>query len=91
MNCHWWKLRSEIQGLKPPSMRNNTQFDAGAKYHVAADVGYVRYFTAFIYEFQFYRELCLASGRKVITETDYENYSYRKICEGRSLKAASSV
>ena len=22
----------------------------------------VRYFTAFIYEFQFYRELCLASG-----------------------------
>ena len=63
MNCHWWKLRSEIQGLKPPSMRNNTQFDAGAKYHVAGDVGYVRYFTAFIYEFQFYRELCLASGR----------------------------
>ena len=62
MNCHWWKLRSEIQGLKPPSMRNNTQFDAGAKYHVAGDVGYVRYFTAFIYEFQFYRELCLASG-----------------------------
>ena len=44
-------------------MRNNTQFDAGAKYHVAGDVGYVRYFTAFIYEFQFYRELCLVSGR----------------------------
>ena len=62
MNCHWWKLKSEIQGMKPPSMRNNEQFDAGAKYHVAADVGYVRYFTAFIYEFQFYRELCLASG-----------------------------
>ena len=67
MNCHWWKLRSEIQGLKPPSMRNNTQFDAGAKYHVAGDVGYVRYFTAFIYEFQFYRELCLASGRNLDT------------------------
>ena len=42
MNCHWWKLRSEIQGLQPPSQRNNEQFDAGAKYHVAADVGYVR-------------------------------------------------
>jgi len=65
MNCHWWKLRSEIQGLQPPSQRNNEQFDAGAKYHVAADVGYVRYFTAFIYEFQFYRELCLASGKYV--------------------------
>ena len=63
MNCHWWNLRSKIQGMKPPSVRNNNQFDAGAKYHVAGDVGYVRYFTAFIYEFQFYRELCLASGR----------------------------
>lgn len=63
MNCHWWKLRHEIQGLKPPSLRNNEQFDAGAKYHVAGDVGYVRYFTAFIYEFQFYRALCLASGK----------------------------
>merc|ERR1719410_1987482 len=65
MNCHWWNLRSKIQGMKPPSVRNNNQFDAGAKYHVAGDVGYVRYFTAFIYEFQFYRELCLASGKYV--------------------------
>jgi len=63
MNCHWWKLRKEIQGLAPPSTRNNQQFDAGAKYHVAGDVGYVRYFTAFIYEFQFYRQLCLESGK----------------------------
>ena len=62
MNCHWWKLRNEIQGLAPPSTRTYKQFDAGAKYHVAGDVGYVRYFTAFIYEFQFYRQLCLESG-----------------------------
>jgi len=65
MNCHWWKLKSKIQGIKPPSMRNNDQFDAGAKFHVAADVGYVRYFTARIYEFQFYREMCLVSGKYV--------------------------
>ena len=43
MNCHWWKLRSEIQGLQPPSQRNNQQFDAGAKSHVARNVPYVRY------------------------------------------------
>ena len=66
MNCHWWKLRREIQGLAPPTTRNNLQFDAGAKYHVAGDVGYVRYFTAFIYEFQFYRQLCLDSGKRRI-------------------------
>lgn len=65
MNCHWWKLRNEIQGLKPPGKRSHEQFDAGAKYHVAGDVGYVRYFTAFIYEFQFYRALCLESGQYV--------------------------
>ena len=55
-------MRNEIQGLAPPTTRTDQQFDAGAKYHVAGDVGYVRYFTAFIYEFQFYRQLCLESG-----------------------------
>merc|ERR1712106_912532 len=65
MNCHWWKLRNEIQGMTPPAKRSHEQFDAGAKYHVAGDVGYVRYFTAFIYEFQFYRALCLESGNYV--------------------------
>merc|ERR1719184_44994 len=65
MNCHWWKLRNEIQGMKPPSQRSHEQFDAGSKFHVAGDVGYVRYFTAFIYEFQFYRALCLESGQYV--------------------------
>ena len=34
--------RHEIQGMAPPMKRNTDQFDAGAKYHVAADVGYVR-------------------------------------------------
>jgi hypothetical protein len=28
--------------MAPPGKRNANQFDAGAKYHVAADVGYVR-------------------------------------------------
>jgi len=65
MNCHWWKLRNQIQGLEPPSKRSKDHFDPGAKYHVAGDVGYVRYFTAFIYEFQFYRAMCLQSGRYV--------------------------
>jgi peptidyl-dipeptidase A len=60
-NCHWVKLRAEIQGVMPPNMRSENHFDAGAKYHVAADMGYVRYFTAFVYEFQFYRALCLVS------------------------------
>jgi len=61
MNCHWAKLRSEIQGVKPPKIRSEEDFDAGSKYHVAGNVGYVRYFTAHIYEYQFYKALCLVS------------------------------
>ena len=60
-NCHWVKLRSEIQGVQPPNVRNEEQFDAGSKFHIAGNVGYVRYFTAHIYEYQFYRTLCLVS------------------------------
>jgi len=55
----------ETKGLTPPSKRSYKDFDAGSKYHVANDVGYVRYFTAFIYEFQFYRSICLESGEYV--------------------------
>ena len=65
LNCHWAKLRSQIQGVKPPNVRTEDQFDAGSKYHVAGGVGYVRYFTAHIYQFQFYRSLCLVSNQYV--------------------------
>eukprot|EP00095_Tigriopus_kingsejongensis_P010159 maker-scaffold575_size133042-snap-gene-0.38 protein:Tk10159 transcript:maker-scaffold575_size133042-snap-gene-0.38-mRNA-1 annotation:"hypothetical protein DAPPUDRAFT_304127" len=63
MNCHWVKLRLDIQGISPPTTRSESDFDAGAKYHVASDIGYVRYFTAHIYEFQFYKTLCEVSGQ----------------------------
>ena len=65
MNCHWWKLRNQIQGLEPPSKRSKNHFDPGSKFHIAGDKDYVSYFTAYIYEFQFYRAMCLQSGRYV--------------------------
>ncbi len=43
-------------------MRSESDFDPGAKYHVAGNVPYMRYFLAHILEFQFYRALCQASG-----------------------------
>lgn len=71
-------------GVAPPNQRNEEDFDAGAKYHVAGDVGYVRYFTAHIYEFQFYRELCLVSGEYV--PNDIEKPLHRCNFYGRSWK-----
>ena len=54
-----------FSGVAPPNLRTEDDFDAGCKYHVASNVGYVRYFTAHIYEFQFYKVLCEVSGQYV--------------------------
>jgi peptidyl-dipeptidase A len=61
-NQAWWELRLKYQGVAPPDKRSERDFDPAAKYHVAGNVPYIRYFLAHIYEFQFYRSLCRASG-----------------------------
>jgi len=61
-NKTWWDLRLKYQGVAPPVARSEADFDPGAKYHVAGNVPYMRYFLADILEFQFYRALCQASG-----------------------------
>jgi peptidyl-dipeptidase A len=63
-NKAWWELRLKYQGVAPPVARSEADFDPGAKYHVAANVPYTRYFLAHILEFQFYRALCRESGYK---------------------------
>jgi peptidyl-dipeptidase A len=63
-NKAWWKLRAEYQGVVPPVERTEADFDAGAKNHVPTNVPYVRYFLARIYQFQFYKAMCDASGYK---------------------------
>ena len=63
-NKSWWDLRLKYQGVAPPGERSEVDFDPGAKYHVAANVPYTRYFLAHILEFQFYRALCRESGYK---------------------------
>lgn len=42
----------------PPAPRPRDAFDPGAKFHVADNTPYARYFLAEIYEFQFYRAAC---------------------------------
>ncbi|QJD89564.1 M2 family metallopeptidase [Duganella dendranthematis] len=59
----WWQLREQYMGMKRPVPANGTSgFDAGAKYHVAADVPYARYFLADMLQFQFHRALCREAG-----------------------------
>ena len=58
----WWTLREKYQGIAPPVNRTEADFDPGAKNHVPSNVPYIRYFLARVYQFQFYRAMCQASG-----------------------------
>src|SRR5882724_2706612 len=61
-NETWWQLRLKYQGVAPPAPRSESDFDPGAKYHVAANVPYMRYFLADILQFQFHRALAKIAG-----------------------------
>ncbi|MBC7974016.1 MAG: M2 family metallopeptidase [Myxococcales bacterium] len=61
-NQHWWDLKKQYQGVAPPIARAATDFDPGAKYHVAANVPYMRYFLAAVLQFQFHKALCAKAG-----------------------------
>jgi peptidyl-dipeptidase A len=61
-NDAWWDLVARYQYLVPPGPRPANAFDPGAKFHVADNTPYARYFLADIYEFQFYRAACRLSG-----------------------------
>ncbi|WP_437538768.1 M2 family metallopeptidase [Sorangium sp. So ce726] len=63
-NKAYWELRRRYQGVVPPVPRSESDFDPGAKYHVAASVPYIRYFFAHLLQFQFHRALCEAAGYK---------------------------
>jgi peptidyl-dipeptidase A len=61
-NRTWWDLRTKYQGVASSVERTEKDFDPAAKYHVAANVPYTRYFLAAILQFQFHRALSQAAG-----------------------------
>ncbi|HEY2114295.1 MAG TPA: M2 family metallopeptidase [Candidatus Angelobacter sp.] len=61
-NKAWWDLKAKYQGVAPPVARSEADFDPGAKYHIASNTPYVRYFLARVLQFQFHRALCQAAG-----------------------------
>ncbi|KAK3864876.1 hypothetical protein Pcinc_013914 [Petrolisthes cinctipes] len=62
-NCAWWKYRYELQGIKPPVQRSEDDFDPASKYHIPANVPYIRYFVSFVVQFQFHKALCIKAGQ----------------------------
>jgi peptidyl-dipeptidase A len=61
-NKTWWDLKAKYQGVGPPSPRDESFFDPGAKYHVPDNTPYMRYFLADILQFQFHRALAKTAG-----------------------------
>lgn len=86
-NEHWWELIAKYQKVSPPSARNESFFDPGAKYHVPADVPYIRYFISHMLEFQMHRGLCTEIG-----EYDPKNPEKKPLhkCDIDGSKAAGS-
>lgn len=42
-NCKFWQMREKASGITPPVQRYKEDFDPPAKYHISADVEYLRY------------------------------------------------
>jgi peptidyl-dipeptidase A len=87
-NESWWAMRLQYQGVAPPDSRTETDFDPGAKYHVAANVPYSRYFLAAILQFQFHRALSHIAG---CTDPLYQCSIYGNQEAGRRLNAMLSM
>jgi peptidyl-dipeptidase A len=87
-NQGWWEMRLKYQGVAPPVPRSEADFDPGAKYHVAANVPYMRYFLADILQFQFHRALARLAGCSANGNTPLNRCSiYGNAEAGRRLRA----
>ncbi|CAL8085572.1 unnamed protein product [Orchesella dallaii] len=61
LTYYWVKMRSEFQGVIPPVIRDEEDFDAGSKFHIPDDTPYIAYFVSHILQFQFYKALCITA------------------------------
>lgn len=90
-NYDWWYLRTKYQGICPPLARDETQFDAGAKFHIPGNTPYIRYFVSFILQFQFHKALCEAAKQTGPLHTCdiYQSQDAGRIL-GQAMQAGSS-
>ncbi|KAM7313591.1 angiotensin-converting enzyme-like [Ixodes scapularis] len=61
-NKGWWDLLLQYQGICPGVSRTSEDFDPPSKYHISANVPYIRYFVSIVLQFQFYKALCEEAG-----------------------------
>ncbi|KAI4500405.1 hypothetical protein M0802_004367 [Mischocyttarus mexicanus] len=88
MTTKWWELKLQYQGIVPPVVRTERDFDPGAKYHIIADIPYAQYFVGTVLQFQLFQSLCEISGHTAELHTcDL----YRSRDAGRLLSDVLSI
>uniref|UniRef100_A0A1I8I4W8 Angiotensin-converting enzyme n=1 Tax=Macrostomum lignano TaxID=282301 RepID=A0A1I8I4W8_9PLAT len=80
-NSEWVNQRCQLMGVSSPVLRSEEDFDAGAIYHVVANV---EYFLSLLLQFQFHQSLCQAAG---VTENFHKCSIYGNSAAGAKLKA----
>nr|XP_012232034.1 PREDICTED: angiotensin-converting enzyme-like [Linepithema humile] len=60
-NAAWWNLHRRYMGVAPPSPRSEKFFDPAAKFHIAHDIPYARYFLGNFLQIQLFQGMCEAS------------------------------
>uniref|UniRef100_A0A2M4AJS0 Angiotensin-converting enzyme n=2 Tax=Anopheles triannulatus TaxID=58253 RepID=A0A2M4AJS0_9DIPT len=93
-NCKFWEMRSKYSGVEPPVVRTEADLDPPAKYHVSADVEYLRYFVSYVIQFQFHRAACTLAGEYVKgdPEKTLNNCDiYQSAAAGNKLKEMLSL
>ncbi|XP_047513616.1 angiotensin-converting enzyme-like [Pieris napi] len=61
LNMEFWELSRQLQGIAPIEKRGEEYFDVGAKYHVADNIPYTRYFLSSFLQYQLFERLCKAA------------------------------
>ncbi|CAL8127099.1 unnamed protein product [Orchesella dallaii] len=88
-NKEWWKMRTRLQGIVPPTDRNSSDlFDPASKFHIVANEPYISYFLSYILQFQFYEAMCKAAGQ-YSEDTDLTKPLHR--CDISGSKAAGKL
>ncbi|XP_055334822.1 angiotensin-converting enzyme-like [Paramacrobiotus metropolitanus] len=91
-NTKWWDYRLKYQGICAPVNRSEGDFDPGAKYHIPADVPYMRYFVSFVIQFQFHKALCAAANHTgPLYQCDIDGNKNAGKLLGDALKMGSSM
>jgi len=61
-DADWWDLVTEYQGLRPPGVRPEGSFDVASLPHITGNISYIRYFFAYLLEFQLFKAACDRAG-----------------------------